>query len=81
MQILIDIPEKMYLNAKTDTLCGADILVNAIKNGTPFYKNATNFEVSKLLFPNTKIIKHCLGDGAIYVDMDLADAPYKADKE
>ena len=34
MILEIDIPEQIYLNAKADTLCGADILVSAIKNGT-----------------------------------------------
>lgn len=42
MRLIIDIPEQMYLNAKADTLCGADILVSAIKNGTP-HENATEF--------------------------------------
>ena len=35
MKLIIDIPEQMYINAKADTLCGADTLVNAIKNGIP----------------------------------------------
>lgn len=35
MKLTIDIPEKMYLNAKEDLLCGGDILVKAIKNGIP----------------------------------------------
>ena len=38
MRLTIDISEQMYLNAKADTLCGADILVSAIKNGTPLDK-------------------------------------------
>jgi len=38
MKIVIDIPEEMYINAKKDTLCGTDILVSAIKNGTPLPK-------------------------------------------
>ena len=38
MRLTIDIPKQMYLNAKADTLCGADILVSAIKNGTPLDK-------------------------------------------
>lgn len=38
MQIVIDIPEQMYLNAKAGMLCGSDSLVNAIKNGTPLPK-------------------------------------------
>ena len=35
MKLIIDIPEQMYLNAKADLLCGADIIVSAIKNGIP----------------------------------------------
>ena len=35
IELVIKIPEQMYLNAKSDTLCGAGILVNAIKNGIP----------------------------------------------
>lgn len=42
MKVVIDIPEQMYLNAKKDMLCGADILVSAIKNGTP-YETVTEF--------------------------------------
>ena len=38
MKLIIDIPEQMYINAKADTLCGADTLVNAIKNGKPLPK-------------------------------------------
>ena len=38
MKIVIDIPEEMYLKAKEDMLCGADILVSAIKDGTPLPK-------------------------------------------
>lgn len=38
MQIVIDIPERMYLSAKEDALCGAILLVDAIKNGTPLPK-------------------------------------------
>ena len=42
MKLTIDIPEKIYLNAKEDLLCGADILVKAIKNGTP-HETITEF--------------------------------------
>lgn len=35
MKLMIDIPEEIYQNAKTDMLCGSEIIVNAIKNGTP----------------------------------------------
>ncbi len=34
IELVIKIPAKMYLNAKEDMLCGADVLVNAIKDGT-----------------------------------------------
>ena len=42
MRLEIDIPEQIYLNAKADTLCGADILVSAIKNGIP-HETVTEF--------------------------------------
>lgn len=40
MKIVIDIPYEMYLNAKKGTLCGSDIIVSAIKNGTPIKEGA-----------------------------------------
>lgn len=58
MKLIIDIPEQMYLNAKADILCGADILVSAIKNGIPLDKI------------RTEIRKHCerYMDGDIIAD-------------
>ena len=35
MQIVIEIHNQIYENAKNDLLCGAGIITNAIKNGTP----------------------------------------------
>ena len=35
MKIVIDIPKEMYENALNDRLCGSEIIVNAIKKGTP----------------------------------------------
>lgn len=35
MQILIEIHNQIYENAKNDLLCGAGIITSAIKNGTP----------------------------------------------
>ena len=35
VQIVIDISEQIYLNAKADMLCGGDSLVKAIKSGIP----------------------------------------------
>ena len=53
MKLIIDIPEQMYLNAKADTLCGADTLVNAIKHGIPI----SSSEYEKILHKYvTKVI-------------------------
>lgn len=52
MQIVIEIDKQMYENAKNDLLCGAGIMINAIKNGTPLPQNATNGEMIQALFPN-----------------------------
>lgn len=50
MQIVIDIPEQMYLNAKADMLCGGDILVKAIKSGMPLSKgHGRIMDVDKIL--------------------------------
>lgn len=57
MQIVIDIPEQMYLNAKTDKLCGANILVNAIKNGTPLSDVATNGDMFLFANKNATVFK------------------------
>lgn len=38
MEIVIDIPKKMYENALNGYLCGSETLVNAIKNGIPLPK-------------------------------------------
>lgn len=35
MQIVIDIPKEMYINALNGYLCGSKTIVNAIENGTP----------------------------------------------
>ena len=42
IKLVIKIPKQMYLNAKTDMLCGSEILVNAIKNGIP-HETVTEF--------------------------------------
>lgn len=86
MKVLIEIDEKTYNDVQNGKIYSSsrDVpqeSVSAIKNGTPIPDNATNLEVSKALFPNTKIIKHWLGDGAIYVDMDFAEALYKAERD
>lgn len=35
MRLTIEIPKQIYQNAKDDMLCGSEIIVNAIKKGTP----------------------------------------------
>lgn len=35
MELIIDIPEQIYLNAKAGVLCDEDVLIKAIKNGIP----------------------------------------------
>lgn len=42
IKLVIKIPKQMYLNAKTDMLCGSKIIVNAIKNGIP-HETVTEF--------------------------------------
>lgn len=55
MKILIDIPKVMFINAKSDLLFGADILVNAIKNGTPLPKGHGRLIDADDLLDNTCI--------------------------
>lgn len=38
MQLVIDIPEEIYLNVKKDYLYDTEVIVNAFKNGTPLPK-------------------------------------------
>ena len=57
MQIVIDIPEQIYLNAKTDMLCGTEVIVNAIKNGTPLPKGHGFIAICDSDFPITEEVK------------------------
>ena len=53
MQIVIDIPKKDY-----DRMCKGelvDTILVAIKNGTLIPEGATNGDIIKAMFPNTKI--------------------------
>lgn len=59
MKIVIDIPEEMYLYAKADMLCGTEVLVSAIKNGTPLPKgHGRMIDVDKMIsdFVDSKAI-------------------------
>lgn len=82
MQIVIDIPERMYLSAKEDALCGEILLVDAIKNGTPLPKGITNGGIIKAMFPNIDFIETdsaCVYYGVnMRSNKDWWDAPYKA---
>lgn len=44
MKLIIDIPEDMYISAKSGYLCGSEIIVNAIKYGTPLDNNSERAE-------------------------------------
>lgn len=60
MQIVIDISEQIYLNAKADILCGGDILVKAIKNGTPLPKGhgrLKDVDNIKTAFPSGEYVR------------------------
>ena len=87
MQIVIDIPEQMYLNAKSGTLCGADILVIAIKNGTPLPKgHGKLFDVNDLLDrigleDNDENREENVGAIITLEDFDFTTAIIEADKE
>ena len=83
MQIVIDIPEQMYLNAKADILCGADILVSAIKNGTPLPKGHGRLIDADAVFENAdKVLYENEYVPCVDVD-DFRTAPtiIEADKE
>lgn len=45
IKLIIDIPEDMYISAKSGYLCGSEIIVNAIKYGTPLDNNSERAEV------------------------------------
>ena len=60
MQIVIEIDKHMYENAKNDLLCGAGIIVNAIKNGT---REASTQEVSLQFLPKGKYTMTIFADG------------------
>lgn len=52
MKMIIDIPKVMYVNAKRDLLFGADILVKAIKNGTPLDDVKAEIDYERNLYLN-----------------------------
>ena len=77
MRLVIDIPKQIYLNAKADMLCGADVLVSAIKNGTPLPKGHGDLiDRSKLDVTPIDItdlpIDRCL---LVYMAEDVDNAP------
>lgn len=47
MKILIDIPECMYDCAQKGYLCGSQIIVDAIRNGTPYEERPTGHWIDK----------------------------------
>jgi len=85
MQIIIDIPKVMFINAKSDLLFGSAILVNAIKNGTPLPKGhgrLIDADKLKKVYENTEDAEYC--KWTLYgVTSEIDDAPtiIEADKE
>ena len=83
MELIIDIPKQMYLNAKADTLCGADILVNAIKNGTPLPKGHGRLidadELKKIIQEHDVIFMR--GFNVRICDINATPTIIEADKE
>lgn len=80
MKLIIDIPEQMYINAKADTLCGADILVSAIKNGIPLddVKAEIAEEICLTDNPYTKETKYTIEHLRL---LDILDNIGKAESE
>ena len=73
MQIVINIPKVMYINAKRDLLFGADILVNAIKNGTPLPKgHGRLFDERDIVNGNYEIIGNKIYEVDPIIEADKA---------
>ena len=64
MQLIIDIPEQMYLNAKADLLCGGAILVDAIKNGIPYEERPQGDLISR------SVVKGMISDKSIPIKFE-----------
>ncbi len=76
MKLIIDIPKKIYENAKEDMLCGSEALVHAIKTGVPLKSKWISVR-EKL--PNIKgrqryLVTKARPSGTDYVDVCEFDA-------
>lgn len=94
MQIIIDIPKEMYINALNGYLCGSKTIVNAIENGTPLPDNPTNGDIILALNEtaqvygieldemNKTLIKVCVdGVRVQFFDYDWWNAPYEKESD
>ena len=89
MKIVIDIPEEDFERCKKRFQMRINIIGDAIANGTPLPKNATNGDMINALFPNAKEITVDGGYPLNYIIegewhrnlKDWWDAPYKAESE
>ena len=99
MKVIIDIDEKdfriMQHNIAVDNpLCplSEKETVTKIANGVPISDNATNGDIIKAMFPDTKIegiegleglqcVAVSIGLGTIYFALDWWNAPYKKEVE
>lgn len=73
----------MYLNAKTDVLCGEDVVVSAIKKGTPLPKGHGDLIDRKELLTKSYCIDDWLDNEVNIVEVktiEMADTIIEADK-
>jgi len=88
MQLVIDIPEVAYetckavKNVENEQDNFADLMLDAIANGTPIPDNATNGDVLISLYPN---LKYTIQNGRVVTtigvassfDLDWWNSPYQ----
>lgn len=79
MKIVIDIPKDMYISAKSGYLCGSEIIVNAIKYGTPFDSVIEDIkaEIQNLIDDTDSIY----GTSALHSVLDIIDSIGKAESD
>jgi len=53
MKLLIELPEDVYISVCNESMLPPDVtnVLNAIKGGQPFFKNATNGDMIKAMLP------------------------------
>ena len=85
MKLIIEIPDSYNLDGIRNGSIYGQLVLNAVKNGTPIPNNATNGDVIKAMFPNTDIEIHNITvyvmfdmySNVIPFDLDWWNAPYQ----